>query len=272
MRNNIKIFLIIFLFLMQSIPVFATKNIDVRIDGELVDFDFYKSYPYINSDSKIMVPARIIAEDMLLKVNWDEQSNIVHFSYDYIGGIDGTQRTVSFIVESNKYIISDEIYENQEMTVAKKTYTMNTKTVKKRGRVYIPIRYLAEAFGYNVQWDKNKSTVFLSNFDSSNIIPVYTDFKNNVVNKMKVGDFGYVKMTGMDDYQWMVDVKDTRVMSQKWIIPNPNEKFDNKQVYTWKFIALKKGEVTITFKYCRPWDNEYLIPPKNIIIYKIIIK
>jgi len=52
-----------------------------------------------------------------------------------------------------------------------KTVSMDTAAAIVNGRTYAPARYLAEAFGYNVGWDGNTSTVTISRGKVETVVP-----------------------------------------------------------------------------------------------------
>ncbi len=118
-------------------------DISVTVDGTPVAWTDAK--PFINEDSRTLVPLRPIANALGLTVNWNGDTNTASFT-------DGVS-TIDFIVDSPEY----RSYMNGYGVYA---YTeMDTKAVSKDDRIYAPARYLAESFGYEVGWDQAASTV-----------------------------------------------------------------------------------------------------------------
>ena len=96
--------------------------------------------PYVNADSRTMVPFRIIADALRLTVDWNSSTREAIFS-------DGT-KTIYFPLDSKT-----------ARTGTGGTVTMDTAAVSVNGRSYAPVRYLAEFFGYTVTWDGKTRTV-----------------------------------------------------------------------------------------------------------------
>ena len=90
-----------------------------------------------------MVPLRAVAEALGLTVSWDGEAREAAFT-------DGA-RTLIFPIGSTEARTGDG-----GMVV------MDTAAVIVSSRTYAPIRYLAEYFGYKVDWDGGTKTVILT--------------------------------------------------------------------------------------------------------------
>ncbi|MGN1231231.1 MAG: copper amine oxidase N-terminal domain-containing protein [Anaerotignum sp.] len=119
-------------------------DVNVKVDGTPVAWTDAK--PFINKDSRTLVPLRPIANALGLTVVWDAEGERAIFS-------DG-DTTVVFTIDSEVYGIAV----GDEAVAAE----MDTAAVIENGRTYAPARYLAEAFGYAVGWDGATSSVTIS--------------------------------------------------------------------------------------------------------------
>ena len=99
--------------------------------------------PYINSDSRTMVPFRIIADTLGLTVDWNDQTREAEFS-------DGT-KSIFFLLDSVS-----------ARTSGGGTVSMDTSAVSVNGRSFAPVRYLAEYFGFSVEWNGNTRAVMIA--------------------------------------------------------------------------------------------------------------
>jgi len=136
----------------MSTMAFAA-DIKVTVNGKNVAWTDAK--PYIDSNNRTLVPLRPIAEAMGLNVDWDEIINMAMFS-----------STEGFA----EFTIGSRTMECGNMSGAK-TVSMDTAATIVNGRTYAPARYLAEAFGYNVGWDGNTSTVTISRGKVETVVP-----------------------------------------------------------------------------------------------------
>ena len=84
----------------------------------------------------------LVATALGLTVDWDKTAREAIFT-------DGT-KTLYFPIGSSEARTGDG-----------GTVAMDTAAVIKGGRTFAPIRYLAEYFGYTVDWDKATRTVII---------------------------------------------------------------------------------------------------------------
>ena len=114
---------------------------DVRVNGELVDFP--DGQPYVDANSRTMIPVRFVTEALGAKVSWDGPNQTAVIEKD------GT--TVKIKIGST------------DLTVIKSgktsTVKMDTAAVVKDGRTYVPIRFVAEALGAKVDYSGTHSVV-----------------------------------------------------------------------------------------------------------------
>ena len=122
----------------SGIPTKQPSGISVTVNGAGVQWT--DAVPFINSDSRTMVPLRAVAEALGLTVDWNGTTREAIFT-------DGT-KTIYFPIDS-KVAYSD----------GGGTVTMDTAAVIVNSRTYAPIRYLAEFFGFTVGWDGTTRTV-----------------------------------------------------------------------------------------------------------------
>ena len=119
----------------------APDGISVTVGGPAVTWTDVA--PFIDANSRTMVPLRAVADAMGLEVDWSASARIASFS-------DGS-KTISFPIDSTSAQTSDG-----------DAVQMDTAAVIVNARTYAPIRYLAEYFGYEVGWDAATQTVSLT--------------------------------------------------------------------------------------------------------------
>ncbi len=113
----------------------------VRVNGYLVEFPDAK--PFIDENSRTMIPVRFVAENLGARVSWE-------------------QATKTAIIEKNGTIVEITIGD-AKLHVTKggntTTTTMDTAAVLKDNRTYVPIRFVAEALGAYVDYSDTYRTV-----------------------------------------------------------------------------------------------------------------
>ncbi|MDF2890370.1 MAG: uncharacterized protein K0R80_737 [Clostridia bacterium] len=176
--------LAIMLFMLSSfVSLSAQSSIGVIIDGKEVIFTTVA--PFVDENNRTLVPLRAIGEAMGLTVSWDNKEQKAIFKRDYTWensplyqDLDGdgqhdeylAYESVWFTIGDNKAIHETAWYDKG--TTPKDScpssgclseISMNTAAIIKDSSTYAPIRYLAEAFRYDVGWNNETRTVILNN-------------------------------------------------------------------------------------------------------------
>ena len=107
------------------------------VDKQLFTMD---AAPYVDSAWRTMIPIRALAEAFDAEVIWDQDEQTVTINYN--------EQTIVMTVGETTYTVNDG-----EMT-------MDTEPVNSGDRVYVPIRFVAEAMGFEVTplYNANSST------------------------------------------------------------------------------------------------------------------
>jgi uncharacterized lipoprotein YddW (UPF0748 family) len=117
----------------------SDTGIKISVDGNYVKYT--DAVPFIDSNQRTLCPLRVVADALGMNVEWDGEGRRATFSDD--------DTTVVFTIDSDKYEVNGNVL------------TMDTAAVIKNSRTYAPVRYLAEAAGYSVDWDSTAKTVVI---------------------------------------------------------------------------------------------------------------
>lgn len=131
------------------------ESISVTLDGEQVTFD---QQPVI-IDGRTLVPVRAVVEKMGGTVDWDQPTQTVTLTL----GTDVIKLTVG---SSTGYING-------------KAHALDVPPQIINERTLMPIRFIAEGFGYNVDWDQENLTVIITGTASGTDIQ-YKDVTNSM--------------------------------------------------------------------------------------------
>jgi|GEM_PF-4525169 len=152
----------------------AAADIKILVDGVAVVFP--DAQPFADENSRTMVPLRPIAEAMGAEVKWVQETQAAvftktwtfedspfHLDSDGDGKADcyAFRSTLAFPLNSSAIGISVETYDydTTEVDITFAIAYMDTKLVSRDGRVFAPVRYIANAFGKDAAWDGATSTV-----------------------------------------------------------------------------------------------------------------
>lgn len=130
-------FLIIFILLLVPLTVTAQGQITLVADGKKVESDV--SPVIVNN--RTLVPVRVISELNGARVEWDS-----------------AERKVK--IKSDKVEIELKI-DSEKATLNGKTVVLDAAAAIVSNRTMVPVRFVAEAFGYEVGWAEATRTVTL---------------------------------------------------------------------------------------------------------------
>lgn len=137
--------LCILVILIFSVPVFAAEisavsrqEVLVYLEDEKIEFD----NPPVISGGRILAPVRRISEALGAEISWNDQSKTAK--------ILSSDRSISFCIGQKTMVINGD---ETEIDVAAEIIG---------GRTFVPMRALAEALEFEVEWFDDTKTAFLS--------------------------------------------------------------------------------------------------------------
>ena len=150
MKRYLIIAPILCLFLLNAIftgIVTAAPAMGIMIDGQALKFD----QPPIVLNSRLLVPLRAIFEALGIQVVWNSKN--------------GT------IVAENKQTTIELQVGNPNATKNRNLVKLDIPPQIINGRTYVPTRFISEAFGCTVLWNKAMNTVNITTNDSQPVVP-----------------------------------------------------------------------------------------------------
>ncbi|MUG47449.1 copper amine oxidase N-terminal domain-containing protein [Paenibacillus woosongensis] len=115
----------------------AAQEITVIIHGEKQQYD----QPPVLYQGRTLVPLRGIFETLGARVNWNQVEKKVTATKD--------NQMIELIIGSNHAKINDQLHK----------LDVEAKTIK--NRTMVPLRFIGEALGEDVQWEPSTKTVFI---------------------------------------------------------------------------------------------------------------
>ncbi|MDR7871372.1 MAG: copper amine oxidase N-terminal domain-containing protein [Tissierellaceae bacterium] len=137
-KTHLLIVLIMVLNILMSIPTFAAQAINVNVDGNLIEFDVQPTI----IEGRTLVPLRAIFEVLGAEVEWDGKNQII------TGKREDT--TVKLQIDNSIAQVN-----NEEITL-----DVPAKLVS--GRTLVPVRFISESLGADVNWDGDTRTVIIN--------------------------------------------------------------------------------------------------------------
>ncbi|WP_324253976.1 copper amine oxidase N-terminal domain-containing protein [Paenibacillus sp. 1001270B_150601_E10] len=110
------------------------------VNGTKIGFPDAK--PYLDKNSRVMVPVRFVSEALGAKVDWDEKSSKVTVK----------QKDKTIVLFIGK----------KEIDVNGKKDQMDTVAVTSKQRTFVPLRFVSQALGAAVVWDSPVRTAYIN--------------------------------------------------------------------------------------------------------------
>lgn len=134
-------FLSLFFLIILPVQSYAAANQSkIILDGQEVILPSDVQVTVINQH--VMVPIRVVAENMKFRVDWDQKSHFVK-------------------IQQNSKIISLRV-DQREAKVAEKPVILDIAPQILNKSVVVPIRFVSEEMGVAVSWDNKDKIVYLT--------------------------------------------------------------------------------------------------------------
>lgn len=164
--------------------------IEVKINGSLVDFTDAK--PFLdNSSGRTMIPIRFVSESLGAEVKWDDNT-----------------RTITILKGNNeiKLIIGEN-----HATVNGNELILDSEVFIKDGRTYVPLRFVSEALGANVEWDGNSQTAIIDT-EEQDIIKYLTGIQESLNKFLDINEL--IQIEDIDYDKLVTIINDNDVLKQ----------------------------------------------------------
>lgn len=159
----------------------SAAEIRVTVDGKTVEFT--DAVPFVDEHYRTMIPLRAVADALGCEVTWSQTMRTARVYMDdcvsegygassaYNDGKAFHWREDAAIalylhtgVDRIFYETTYELFDEDENKMIEADsgagmFAIDTQPVARDGRIYLPIRAVAETFGYTVNWNSATSTV-----------------------------------------------------------------------------------------------------------------
>ncbi|AIQ64582.1 N-acetylmuramoyl-L-alanine amidase [Paenibacillus stellifer] len=139
-RLSFMLLVLLFVLVMPEHGHAASGNNKIFLDGKEITAG--QSVPVENVNGTVMVPLRMIAENLGYKVDWNQTSKLVTI-------VQG-DTTIKLTVGQNSASVND------------KTVTLTQAPILRSDTSLVPIRFISEQFGLQVAWDNTAKTVTIT--------------------------------------------------------------------------------------------------------------
>lgn len=127
------------LLMVSQVVVYAGNPVKIYFMNQQLTSDVE---PYIEN-GRTMVPVRMISEKMGYDVLWDNET-----------------RKVTIVSTKQQIVLT---IDSQKAQVGNQTISLDVPAVIRQNRTFVPIRFVSENFGYQVEWDNDSRSVLITN-------------------------------------------------------------------------------------------------------------
>jgi len=131
----IVIMLISILLLSTVVSAEEITNVKISVSGKQLNIPEEFGYPFLDNQSRTMIPLRIVSESLGHEVTWNQAEQ-------------------KATIDGNVHITIGEKF----VETGKGKIEMDTWAILKGGRTYVPLRFVVEALGYEVTYDGPKAS------------------------------------------------------------------------------------------------------------------
>lgn len=153
-KKRLCILALSFAVLAAPTGAFASQEVRVKVNGDLVSFDVK---PFLQ-EARTLIPVRGFFEKLGAQVRFDENENTAWVEDDYV--------TIQLVLDKN----TAYIHRKYDFSAIPQEVKLDTAPRLINGRTFIPLRFLAESLGAKVGWDEDTCTVMVDM--DSRITPV----------------------------------------------------------------------------------------------------
>ncbi len=124
-----------------TVNIFAVQiPLRVVVNGSRISFP--DAQPFIDENGRTQVPVRFVSEALGADVGWDGKTKTVT--------IEQGKNKISLVVGKSEY------------TVNGKKMKMDTSVLLLEDRTFVPVRFVSEGLGANVEWNASIRTVYIT--------------------------------------------------------------------------------------------------------------
>ena len=126
----------------KTVITLQIANTMISVNGEEKEIDPGRKTVPVIIEGRTLLPVRAVVEAMGAKVEWDDEKQTVKLTLG--------DSTILLTNGSNEAFLNET------------AYTLDVVPVVIDGRIMFPIRFIAEGFGYDVDWDQESQIVTLT--------------------------------------------------------------------------------------------------------------
>ncbi|WP_312700849.1 copper amine oxidase N-terminal domain-containing protein [Sedimentibacter sp.] len=165
--------------MLSSLAVYASGDIRIYVDNVELETDVA---PVI-INNRTLVPVRVISEAAACGVQWDGEQRMISISAPYL-----VQPLMYMYIDNP--VVGIYEYNAETMETAVDEVTIDAAPVIINGRTMVPLRFIAETIGFEVEWNETERAIYLKSgeelikvrgYDENTQFPTYVEYVEEYV-------------------------------------------------------------------------------------------
>ena len=203
----------------ETVIIMQTDNPYMSVNGIDVSIDDNGTAPVIQ-DGRTLMPIRAFAESIGANVFWNSSQRTVTITYN--------GKKIRLEIDSNLAYVDYE------------TKTLDVPATIINDRTFLPIRFVAESFGCDVDWNGDTNTITIElHKENLQHAAVVCDMSDSVISKVSeiVADFIGADLYDVKDKDFTADNYDTVLIGYLGKLPEDIKEVLNDNDFSGKHIA-----------------------------------
>jgi N-acetylmuramoyl-L-alanine amidase len=200
------LFSVFFLIALPHYSYAAANQAKIILDGEEIVLP--KDSEVVNVNNSVMIPIRVVAENLKFKVDWNQETQNVKIQQD--------TKVISLTVGKKEVVVDNE----QKMLKIAPPMIKNT--------VVVPIRFVSEEMGLKVNWNNTDKVVTLESNNTQPASPITGE--ENESGLSHVNEINYVNnqlMVSLDKEVTVTPVISKMENPDRIVVDLPNTTFSS---------------------------------------------
>jgi hypothetical protein len=121
------------------------QGVGIRLNGKMLSFD---AQPFIEND-RVLVPLRGVMEELGADVEWDGETSTVSVAAEGV--------SIELVIGEN----TAKVVRTVDETPVEETVELDVASKLVNDRTFVPVRFISETLGANVDWDNDLRIVII---------------------------------------------------------------------------------------------------------------
>jgi hypothetical protein len=228
----------------DDIIISKDLGVGVRLNGRMLSFDVE---PFIEND-RVLIPLRGVMEGLGADVEWDQQTGAVSvFTKDV---------SIQLVIGEN----TAKVVKTVDGATSDETAELDVAAKLVNDRTFIPVRFVSETLGANVEWDSDLRIVIIEAEDKDQEQTEYPGEDEAEPDKLSLKN--YFPLTGGSTWKYLGEGNEYASFSREVLFVDGDRSQvseDNGGTVSASVFGFEEGQIVRTFFRGEEYDGNNLL-------------